>query len=199
MTDGYSRLIAVTDRKYFFDREDPEKAFFRQLERLFSLDLKAVVLREKDLGLEEYLRLAEKVKGIAGEGRRCRLILHQYPEAAEALGIDAVHLPLHILRELREKSPERLNGFRTIGTSVHSAEDARVAVQCGAAYLFAGNIYETTCKPGLEGRGLAWLKEVAGSVNIPVYGIGGITPGRMKEILETGAAGGCMMSGSMRL
>ena len=199
MTDGYSRLIAVTDRKYFFDREDPEKAFFRQMERLFSLDLKAVVLREKDLGLEEYLRLAEKVKGIAGEGRRCRLILHQYPEAAEALGIDAVHLPLHILRELREKSPERLNGFRTIGTSVHSAEDARVAVQCGAAYLFAGNIYETTCKPGLEGRGLAWLKEVAGSVNIPVYGIGGITPGRMKEILETGAAGGCMMSGSMRL
>ena len=199
MTDGYSRLIAVTDRKYFFDREDPEKAFFRQLERLFSLDLKAVVLREKDLVLEEYLRLAEKVKGIAGEGRRCRLILHQYPEAAEALGIDAVHLPLHILRELREKSPERLNGFRTVGTSVHSTEDARIAVQCGASYLFAGNIYETTCKPGLEGRGLAWLKEVAGSVNIPVYGIGGITPGRMKEILETGAAGGCMMSGSMRL
>ena len=199
MTDGHSRLIAVTDRKYFFDREDPEKAFFRQLERLFSLDLKAVVLREKDLGLEEYLRLAEKVKGIAGEGRQCRLILHQYPEAAEALGIDAVHLPLHILRELREKSPERLNGFRTVGTSVHSTEDARIAVQCGASYLFAGNIYETTCKPGLEGRGLAWLKEVAGSVNIPVYGIGGITPGRMKEILETGAAGGCMMSGSMRL
>lgn len=199
MTDGYSRLIAVTDRKYFFDREDPEKAFFRQLERLFCLDLKAVVLREKDLGLEEYLRLAEKVKGIAGEGRRCRLILHQYPEAAEALGIDAVHLPLHILRELREKSPERLNGFRTVGTSVHSTEDARIAVQCGASYLFAGNIYETTCKPGLEGRGLAWLKEVAGSVNIPIYGIGGITPGRMKEILETGAAGGCMMSGSMRL
>ena len=199
MTDGHSRLIAVTDRKYFFDREDPEKAFFRQLERLFSLDLKAVVLREKDLGLEEYLRLAEKVKGIAGEGRRCRLILHQYPEAAEALGIDAVHLPLHILRELREKSPERLNGFRTVGTSVHSTEDARIAVQCSASYLFPGNIYETTCKPGLEGRGLAWLKEVAGSVNIPVYGIGGITPGRMKEILETGAAGGCMMSGSMRL
>ena len=199
MTDGYSRLIAVTDRKYFFDREDPEKAFLRQLERLFSLGLKAVVLREKDLSPEEYLRLAEKVKEIAGEGRRCRLILHQYPDAAETLGIDAVHLPLHILRELREKDPERLNGFRTIGTSVHSTEDARAAVQCGAAYLFAGNIYETTCKPGLEGRGLAWLKEVAGSVNIPVYGIGGITPGRMKEILETGAAGGCMMSGSMRL
>ena len=197
--DDLRRMIAVTDRKYFSGRKDPQEAFLKQLERLFSLDLKAMVLREKDLGPEAYLRLAEKVKGIAGEGRRCRLILHQYPEAAEALGIDAVHLPLHILRELREKDPERLNGFRTIGTSVHSMEDARVAVQCGATYCFAGNIYETTCKPGLEGRGLAWLKEVAGSVNIPVYGIGGITPGRMKEILETGAAGGCMMSGSMRL
>lgn len=199
MMDDLRRMIAVTDRKYFSGRKDPLEAFLKQLERLFSLDLKAVVLREKDLSPEEYLRLAEKVKAAAGESPRCRLILHQYPEAAEKLGIDAVHLPLKMLRELRETCPERLSGFRVIGTSVHSAEDARIALQCGAAYLFAGNIYETTCKPGLEGRGLAWLREVAEAVPVPVYGIGGITPERMKEILETGAAGGCMMSGSMRL
>ena len=131
--DDLSRMIAVTDRKYFSGRKDPQEAFLKQLERLFSLGLKAVVLREKDLGPEEYLRLAEKVKEIAGEGRRCRLILHQYPDAAETLGIDAVHLPLHILRELREKDPERLNGFRTIGTSVHSTEDARAALERAAA------------------------------------------------------------------
>ena len=197
--DDLSRMVAVTDRKFFFGRKDPQEAFLKQLERLFSLDLKAVVLREKDLSLEEYLRLAEKVKAAAGEAPHCRLILHKYPEAAEKLGIDAVHLPLKMLRELRETCPERLSGFRVIGTSVHSAEEARIALQCGAAYLFAGNIYETTCKPGLEGRGLAWLREVAEAVPIPVYGIGGITPEKMKEILETGAAGGCMMSGSMRL
>ena len=189
----------MTDRKYFSGRKDPQEAFLKQLERLFCLDLKAVVLREKDLGPEEYLKLAEKVKAIAGEESRCRLILHQFPEAAEKLGIDAVHLPLKMLRELREKSPERLRQFQVIGTSVHSPEDARIARQCGATYCFAGNIYETTCKPGLEGRGLAWLREVAEAVPIPVYGIGGITPLRMKEILETGAAGGCMMSGAMQL
>ena len=93
----------MTDRKYFSGRQDPQEAFLKQLERLFSLDLKAVVLREKDLGPEEYLKLAEKVKAIAGEESRCRLILHQFPEAAEKLGIDAVHLPLKMLRELREK------------------------------------------------------------------------------------------------
>jgi len=31
-----------------------------------------------------------------------------------------------------------------------------------------------------------------------VYGIGGVTPERMPQILETGAAGGCMMSGFMK-
>ena len=189
----------MTDRKYFSGRQDPQEAFLKQLERLFSLDLKAVVLREKDLSPEEYLKLAEKVKEIAGEAPRCRLILHKYPEAAEKLGIDAVHLPLKMLRELWESCPERLYGFQTVGTSVHSAEEARIARQCGATYCFAGNIYETTCKPGLEGRGLAWLREVAEAVPVPVYGIGGITPERIKEILETGAAGGCMMSGAMRL
>ena len=197
--DDLRRMIAVTDRKFFFGRLDPQEAFLKQMERLFSLDLKAVVLREKDLSPEEYLKLAEKVKEIAGEAPRCRLILHKYPEAAEKLGIDAVHLPLKMLQELREKSPERLKRVRIIGTSVHSPEDASIALKYGAAYLFAGNIYETTCKPGLEGRGLAWLREVAEAVPVPVYGIGGITPERIKEILETGAAGGCMMSGAMRL
>ena len=198
MTD-YSCMIAVTNRKYFFDREDPEEAFLRQLKRLFNLNLKAVVLREKDLGPEEYLELAEKVKELSAEKPQVRLILHRFPEAAEKLGIDAVHLPLQILRELREKDPRRLSGFRIIGTSVHSAEEARLAAQCGATYCFAGNVYQTTCKPGLEGKGLTYLREVVSAVDIPVYGIGGIHPDRMEEILETGAAGGCMMSYSMQL
>jgi thiamine-phosphate pyrophosphorylase len=36
-------------------------------------------------------------------------------------------------------------------------------------------------------------------VSIPVYAIGGITKERLLEIKQAGAAGGCMMSGMMRL
>ena len=40
---------------------------------------------------------------------------------------------------------------------------------------------------------------VCKEVTIPVYAIGGITKEKMPRILETGAAGGCMMSGFMQL
>ena len=65
--------------------------------------------------------------------------------------------------------------------------------------LFAGNIFETDCKKGLPGRGLSFLQEVCKQVSIPVYGIGGITPDRMEQLLLAGASGGCMMSGFLKL
>jgi len=35
--------------------------------------------------------------------------------------------------------------------------------------------------------------------SVPVYAIGGVNEERLPEILSTGAAGGCMMSGFMKL
>ena len=37
------------------------------------------------------------------------------------------------------------------------------------------------------------------TLGVPVYAIGGITPERLPEVMEAGAAGGCMMSGFMKL
>ena len=80
-----------------------------------------------------------------------------------------------------------------------SVEDAKEAGRLGADYVFAGNIFETDCKKGLPGRGLEFLENVCKEVDIPVYAIGGITAEKMPQILGTGAAGGCMMSGFMQL
>ncbi|MFQ7550981.1 MAG: thiamine phosphate synthase [Blautia marasmi] len=38
---------------------------------------------------------------------------------------------------------------------------------------------------------------VCESVRIPVYAIGGITPDRVNDVLDAGAAGFCVMSGIM--
>ncbi|MBR3437963.1 MAG: thiamine phosphate synthase, partial [Clostridia bacterium] len=48
-------------------------------------------------------------------------------------------------------------------------------------------------------KGLLYLREVAQSVSIPVYGIGGVSLERMPEVLAAGAAGGCMMSAFMKM
>ena len=66
---------------------------------------------------------------------------------------------------------------------------------------FSGHIYATDCKKGLPARGTGFLRAVCEAADIPVYGIGGIhlDEAQIKEVLGCGAAGGCIMSGMMRV
>jgi thiamine-phosphate pyrophosphorylase len=121
-------------------------------------------------------------------------ILHTFINAAVKLGAESIHLPLPVLREMSAEDKEK---FRIIGSSCHSAEDALEAERLGAAYITAGHVFATDCKKGLPPRGLDFLKAVCESVDIPVYAIGGISLEKMPQVLEAGAAGGCIMSGLM--
>lgn len=182
----FEYMIAVTNRELVAGD------FLEQIRRVCRQRPKAVVLREKDLSLEEYIRLAEQVRKVCEE-ENVPLYLHGYAQAAKALGIRRLHLPLDGLRTL--KNPAE---WEVLGTSCHSVEQMEEAVALGVSYLFLGNIYETDCKPGLPGKGLELLREVCEKCPVPVYAIGGVTMERMEEILKAGAAGGCMMSGFMK-
>ena len=154
----------------------------------------AILLREKDLTEREYLDLAEKVLSICkAHNRRC--ILHTYYKAAKELGCKEIHLPLPLLQKMREEGEKQW--FTTVGTSVHSLKQANLAMHLQADYMTAGHIFETDCKKGLPGRGLSFLSKVVCKSEVPVYGIGGISADNAGQIMETGAAGVCIMSGFM--
>lgn len=186
----YENMIAITNR-HLCD----ENAYLEQLKFIASLHPKAIVLREKDLSSKEYEALAGKAIEICND-ENVMLILHNFYDAAIKYNHPYIHLPLHILSGLDK---QQSSFFKIKGTSVHSVEDVLLAKKLGADYAFAGNIYETDCKKGLAGRGLDFLKSVVETADFPVYAIGGITAARMPEILQTGAAGGCMMSGFMKM
>ena len=82
-----------------------------------------------------------------------------------------------------------------------TGREALEAEALGASYLIAGHIYATDCKKGLPARGTGFLRAVCEAADIPVYGIGGIhlDEAQIKEVLGCGAAGGCIMSGMMRI
>ncbi|MFC7783893.1 MULTISPECIES: thiamine phosphate synthase [unclassified Rossellomorea] len=82
-----------------------------------------------------------------------------------------------------------------IGASVHSLEEAQQAMDSGADYLLYGNIYATSSKPGKTGVGVASLEKMVQSIPLPIIGIGGITPKRVGEIMQTGAKGVAVLSG----
>ena len=94
----------------------------------------------------------------------------------------------------KRSSPPSWKAAPTLGASVHAVDEAVRAVSFGASYLIAGNVYETSCKPGLAARGLPFLEAICQAVPVPVYAIGGITPERLPEVLAAGAAGACMRS-----
>ena len=46
---------------------------------------------------------------------------------------------------------------------------------------------------------MKFVREVCSSCDLPVYAIGGINLERVELVRNAGAAGGCMMSGFMRM
>lgn len=184
-------ILAVTNRAL------SKRAYLEQIRTICEWKPEALILREKDLNEAAYEALAKEVLVICRQ-YEVPCILHTYAEVAKRLECEHLHLPLPLLRTYAEKGAGKI---KYIGTSVHSAEEAKEAEALGASYITAGHIYATDCKKGLPPRGLSYLEEVCGAVNIPVYAIGGIKLDEAQwiELKQCGAAGGCIMSGMMQL
>nr|WP_239584510.1 thiamine phosphate synthase [Aquibacillus albus] len=82
-----------------------------------------------------------------------------------------------------------------VGVSIHHLSEVEDYQENGADYLLFGNVFETTCKPGLPGKGTNLLEEIIEHASIPVIGIGGIKPSQIPELLHLGLKGIAVMSG----
>lgn len=217
--DFLSNIIAVTDRRCC------TRDFNTQLERICRVKPVRLILREKDLDDTAYeALLLTALKHCSAYG--VPLSVSGRVHIAQKYGTD-LHLPcssfLSLNKDFRLPSAGAAGGAQKtisdssapwlpkpcIGVSVHSAMEAADAAMLGADYIIAGHIFATDCKKGVLPRGLDFLKDVCAAVNdacrgsgrpnVPVYGIGGITPDRLPLLLQAGASGGCMMSAAMRL
>ena len=163
--------------------------FLQQLRRIAGAKPDAIVLREKMLSEDAYMQMAEQVFSICQENQ-VQLICNTFIRVAERLAVP-VQLPFSALSQTDSLSVP-------FGVSVHSVEEAIRAEQAGAAFLIAGHMFATACKPDLPPRGLLFLQEICQAVSIPVLGIGGIHVQNAASILQTGAAGFCIMSDFMQ-
>lgn len=181
------KIYCVTDRKLC--NED----FLTRIEKIAKARPSGIILREKDLTEEEYMKLSQDVLEICKK-HRTPCILHSYFRVAKQLKCKSVHLPHNILYTLYDVEKRK---FSKLGTSCHSVEDAIIAEKFGCTYIVAGHIYETDCKKNIQARGTDFLRNVCDNVSVPVYAIGGITVDKIKEVKECGAEGVCVMSGAM--
>lgn len=193
MCNPYEYTIVITNRALV------QGDFLKQMEKVIALHPHEVILREKDLADEEYEELAKNILAwCEREGVLC--FLHSRIAIAKKLGCEQIHLSIPKLQSFSEQ--ERIvlrKDFRGLSISCHSMEDMKVAVSSGATQIVLGTIFETDCKKGLKGKGLDFVRKICEACPVPVYAIGGINMERLSPVMDAGAAGGCMMSGFMRL
>jgi thiamine-phosphate pyrophosphorylase len=107
------------------------------------------------------------------------------PDIAAAVGAHGVQLGNG---DLAPADARRLLPRGWIGRSVHTPEEAAMAVSEGADFLIVGSIYETLSHPGRPVAGLTLVTQAA-ELGPPVIAIGGITPERAAEAKDAGAYG----------
>lgn len=152
-----------------------------------------LILREKDLAPKEYCSLAKNVQQ-ACRTTGIKLICHTFVSAAEEIDCGSIHLPFPQFWQQKET----LFSFPMVGVSAHSLEEVRLAEKAGADYVIVSNIFATSCKEGVPGKGLSFLREACKRTSLPVYALGGITADNEAFIRLAGADGACRMSDYMR-
>ena len=193
------RIIACITNRHLVEGD-----FLAQIERVAAMELVDwIIVREKDLRVEEYRTLFAKVARIAHKGgKKClahgRIALGMMSE----LGADGIHLPLDALREWRAASGRRsapqAGAVQLVGTSAHSAAELAEAAALGADYATLSPIFATACKPGVAPLGTAALAAACQKSPIPIFALGGIGMDKLDACIEAGVAGCCMMSELMR-
>jgi thiamine-phosphate pyrophosphorylase len=177
-----SRLLVVTDR-----HQTNGRPLVPLLQRVLTVTVPIVQLRERDLSARELVTLAREVRAVTAS-HRPPLLINDRIDIALALEGVGVHLrsdslSVSVARQL-------LGAQRLLGISVHSVKEVMEAESQGADYVVLGPIYETPSKK-IFGRplGIHTLEKACRLVRIPIIGIGGVTAVRALEMRRAGAFG----------
>jgi thiamine-phosphate pyrophosphorylase len=174
------RLHAVTDTRVLADPDLGRKAA-----ALTALGpATALHLRDRTAALPHLAEIGRRFVALA-HPPEATVVVSGRADLARALGAHGVQLGAG---DLSVPDARVVFGKGWIGRSVHTLEEARAAVDEGADYLLAGNIYETPTHPGRPAAGLGFLPACA-ALGRPVIAIGGVTAERAHECREAGAWG----------
>lgn len=122
----------------------------------------------------------------------CTVVVNDRVDIALAAGAAGVQLTSRSagIRDVRAIAPAL-----RIGASVHSEPEARDSGLFGADWCVAGHVFSSGSHEGEPGRGAGFLSACARATDIPVIAIGGVTPARVREVLDAGARGVASISG----
>jgi thiamine-phosphate pyrophosphorylase len=176
------------------DKCRPQRGYLETARAAIEGGAGVVQLRDKDSTDQQLVRRARRLADLCHTaGAVC--IINDRIDVALVGGADGVHLgpddlPVDEAVDLRERvglSPEAF----VIGASAGTPDRARRLVEAGADYLGVGAMYDAApSKPDASTpRGPQAIEAIRQAVDVPIVGIGGITPANAADVRAAGADG----------
>ncbi len=162
----------------------------RLAERLLSVGVRALQLREKTMPDRELLAAADAIAA-ASRSAGALFLVNDRADVARLSGA-GVHLGED---DLPAADARRLLGPEApVGVSTHDPEGAaRAFADPAADYVAFGPVFESPTKGVRPARGLEALARVAGRKTRPLVAIGGITIDRLPDVWDAGADSAAMI------
>ncbi len=181
--------MLITDTGLFSDIG----SFLSTVEKALNGGVTAVQVREKSMNARDLLGLAKRLRQMTAP-HGAALIINERVDIAMLSGADGVHLPSKAFSPGEARA--LLGEGALIGVSTHGMDEALSAERAGTDYITFGPVYHTPSKaPYGEPPGPGELCRVCSRLSIPVFGLGGITPERVSEVMSAGGAGIALIRG----
>jgi len=159
-------------------------------EEVLNAGCKFVQVREKQMPDRDRIRLLQMTVKLARQSGAW-VFVNDRPDLALLAGAHGVHVGQGdaTVADVQRLFASCGAESAMIGQSVGSKDEAIAAQSAGVDYVGCGAVFQTNTKLDAVEVGLETLAVVAGSIDVPVFAIGGITVERVGDVMSAGAHG----------
>ena len=179
-------LYAVTDRTWM-----GKQSLYEQVESALKGGVTCVQLREKEQKEADFLKEAIEISSLCKQ-YGVLFLVNDNVDVAIQCQADGIHVGQEdmLITQVRQK----VGNDMVIGVSVHSVEEALIAVEQGADYLGVGAMFSTSTKTDVDVLPKEVLHDICTAVDVPVVAIGGIGKTNISQLAGTGVDGVALVS-----
>ena len=180
-------LYAVTDQSWLKEGQ----TLLSVCEDVLKNGATFLQIREKDLDTNSFEAEAAKLKDLCTR-YKVPYVVNDSVEIALAIDADGVHVGQSDIRGRNIRG--MIGPDKILGISAGTVEEAIAAENAGADYIGVGAVFGTSTKKNARNLTVEKLKEISGSVSIPVVAIGGINGKNLMELHCSGVDGVAVVS-----
>ena len=179
-------VYAITDAT-----EVGVEVYLTRLEQALKNGLKMIQIREKNMLRDQVIRFATRIIKIA-HAHHAKVLINSDIELAREIGADGVHLTARQLSECTSRPDAAV-----VAASTHCREEIERAAELKLDFVVLGAVKPTPTHPDEMPLGWERFAAIVEATPLPVYALGGLSPGDLLTAMAHGAHGVAMQRGGL--